>query len=314
MQGSLEQPPIIIRGVRWHWRRLRLLLPLAAVAASVWSSGLKGQAASPTNLALIAVLVLNLALQVWSFISPTRLQISPSGITLKFTWRTRLWGWDEIGQFRMVHYVGAEYLGFDYAPGAKRRSAYREAVSRMSGADGLLVGAMEVDVETLAGLLNDASRRWLTQPAVVTASVKPKSLFAVALAHVLVLLSGRADRRLYWIAFGVVAAVVGLASLTPTGLANISPVAIIASLMIGRARLRDLGWSPQWTFLVILIVIGAWLVASVFGLGHHLPMIVSGLTFAGLLIWAGVIPGDKGPNRFGSPPGGDETRVAAVFT
>ena len=122
MLGSLEQPPIIVRGRRWQWPRAPFLLfPVLFVSLLVFELRVPALRTDPTTYLQLVLFGMLTALGVWGLVSPARLEISPSGVQLRITWRNRRLAWSEVSDFRPVRFNGREAVGFDYAGSDKGR-------------------------------------------------------------------------------------------------------------------------------------------------------------------------------------------------
>lgn len=154
MRGSLDEPPIVIRAVRW---RSGLYFAGGAVLTVAMVRAFPG---APILLKLIMAPGVLLIGWTWfhdlpRFISPDVLTLSPEGLEHRTFRRTRRLVWSEVVRFAplLVSGPGASrvYGGVSYRlrdPEADRRDS------------GTLPDGWEIDVRSLVKLLNEARKRW----------------------------------------------------------------------------------------------------------------------------------------------------------
>lgn len=124
----------------------------------------------------------------------------------------------------------------------------------------------------------------------------------------LVLLAGyagaRMNRKVYWIAVAILAAVVAGVSFIPGGGAGAGNAFSILTLWIFAVRLHDIGRSGWWQTPFFVVQILAVLLAAALGhLEAGAAMGVGLVLQAAFILALGLIPGAPGPNRFGPAPG-----------
>jgi len=158
MQGSLDQPPIVIQTSALKIGGLTL--GCALVAALCW---FLLSLIPPAPHALSGLVAFSLAVPYygWLFLSPNVLAIAPDGVTLKARWRKAHWPWDQVRNFRAVRvHIATKHIAFDLAEGSTGPSSYMQYYVRYAGADDSLGGGWEMDSGELAALLNAARQRW----------------------------------------------------------------------------------------------------------------------------------------------------------
>jgi uncharacterized membrane protein YhaH (DUF805 family) len=318
MQGSLEAPPIIIRGRRWYpqmtW--LALLFSLGAVSQA-WmflTPGVRAPQSAYISTPFLVIMLIGLfARAVW----PPRMEIGPGGIVLRGLVRTRRRPWGEAFAFRPVRYRGVEFVGYDIPAGAAAGSALGRAVARNAGADGLLAGNMEVEADDLASLLNRARAQW-TAEATAPAPALALSPAVKAWSAYITLVTGRFSRRAYWIGTIGAAVVVTVVALTTKLGPGAAALAFIPWSFVVRCRMRDLGHAPAWLGVWLLLPAIAFVMMAFIGapLGISLiwELLVPGLVVAGEIILLGALPGQPGRNRYGPSPLGEEAALDAIFS
>ena len=161
MQGSLEQPPIVIQtsGLKIGG----LAVGCALVAAFCWFLLSLDPPATHADSGLVAF-GLAVPYYGWLFVSPNVLTLSPDGLALKTRWRKASWSWDQVSHFRAVRVqIANQHVGFDVEEGAPAQTSYMQWYVRYAGADDSLGGGWELGAAELAALLNCARERWKTR-------------------------------------------------------------------------------------------------------------------------------------------------------
>jgi hypothetical protein len=159
MQGSLDQPPIVI--CTSAVKSGALMIGCAAAAALCWFL-LSWQPLATTH-ADSGLVAFGLAVPYygWLFVSPNVLTLSPDGLTVKTRWRKAEWSWDQVSNFRAVRVgIYSQQVAFDLEEGAPAPAWFMQYYVRYAGADDSLGGAWELDPAELAGQLNSARERW----------------------------------------------------------------------------------------------------------------------------------------------------------
>jgi uncharacterized membrane protein YhaH (DUF805 family) len=319
MQGSLEEPPIIVRGRRWSWQRIApaIVFPILLLSRfSVYGGSASAMAQDPMNWMFAGVGGLMVIALVVMVVSPPTLELSPQGIRRTYGWRTWRYRWDDVVNFRPVHLSRLEAVGFDYTDPAKAASRYRQWVRVSYGAPGVLASNMELPAVELVGLLNRARAKWAdTAVPVATREARP-GLVPFLLGKAVAAMVGRTSRRAYWTGLAVVAAIAAVVALVPGGGVMGALVALIGWLTLARGRMRDIGRSPLWLNAIWGPVGLALLLPLTLGAGPYVAGAVAAMVMLGIVGWLGAPSGDPGRNRFGPPPGGpSETEVAeSAFT
>ena len=200
MNGSLENPPIVIRGKRLRAVGMLILGVLMILPAAGIASGPDGWLA-----ALVPTLagLLFFVFGVWMMVAPARLEIDAKGVRQTNLGRSKFYAWAEVHDFRPTM-VGLyrKMIGFDFlVDPAKKGGRTRRFNAALTGAEGSLLGGWEMPPETLANLLNHAREQFLAndaveagEPHVVIAPPPVARGFAGA----------RMGRKGYWIGVGVI--------------------------------------------------------------------------------------------------------------
>jgi hypothetical protein len=147
MQGSLEDPPIVVRGSR-RIHALYLLVALVFVATGAWQVGTE----TPQMWAWLCIVFFGLGSLVFiaQLIRPGLLAIAPDGVTMTVLWRTHRYGWAQIASFRTQR-VGlmSRHVWFDL-------QKTPDGDIRM----GSFGTGWETRAQALCDLLNAARGRW----------------------------------------------------------------------------------------------------------------------------------------------------------
>ena len=111
----------------------------------------------------------------------------------------------------------------------------------------------------------------------------------------------RIDRKALWIGAAIITVFYGLLIFLPPQIAMVRLVLLIAWIALYTHRLHDIGLSGWWQAPLYLAeaVAAAGMVYA--NLSLDLILAVIGLMQAGFTIWLGVVPGQPGDNRFGTP-------------
>ena len=254
----------------------------------------------------------------WHVIAPPRLEISPSGIKLRFLWRIRQVGWAQAVHFRTVLYNRGTYVGFDYTDVLLKGSAKRQFHLRATGADSSIGGNMPIAAEDLASLLNRARELWLDgapgRRAAETSTSSPKRNWrGVFYTYYVVVLTGRIDRRTYWIGMAITVGLMGLvAALSRWNLGSTNTLGLLMGWFLIGGRLRDLGRSPYQRLLFIPLAVFASVSSVWLGLGPQNANLVLYLASFIVALALGTPRGDPSANAYGLPLAG-EAPVDQVF-
>jgi hypothetical protein len=157
VKGSLDQPPIVIRGDRGK-AILLLMIGVLLVAAGVWMISTDSDAGWGYVCAVFFGLGVFVA--AWRIVSPGRLEISADGFRWTVTGRTRAIRWADVTRFEVVQIRSTRFVGWNYAPGYKARQLLRNVASALSGVEGSMPNGWEIAVPQLVKLLNEANQRW----------------------------------------------------------------------------------------------------------------------------------------------------------
>jgi len=162
MQGSLDQPPIMIRSSPTH---SILILTIDIVFVTIFVFMLR----DPASIAVVSYLGIvffgaGIPIFTWRLIRPDILILSPDGITWRSTFRTINWSWDDVGSFRTWKpgsEMNMKHVGFDFTDNYLARSGRLfPPIRDITGVDGSLGTGWELKAAGLAELLNQARTRW----------------------------------------------------------------------------------------------------------------------------------------------------------
>jgi uncharacterized membrane protein YhaH (DUF805 family) len=299
MQGSLDQPPIVVRATRA--RAIWLVIGSAifvAIGIFLWS---------PTDSAVARLFCIGFfglcgIIGLGILIAPPRLEIGPSGLTQTALWRTNKFAWTDVHNFRpTIIGLTNKVVGFDYLTTRQKGAALRGLNTALAGVQGSLQPGWEIAPQALANLLNDARERWLG-----AAKDTPQLAPAAPSQHFLLagVASARINRKVYWLTTGVVFAVAIALAYVPGLQRGFGSLATLLFIRIYASRLHDFGRSGWWQLALYGIQLPAIiLVGTVWGQPTSVMVAVGVLIQLIFTAVLGVIPGDRGSNRFG-PVGG----------
>ena len=299
VQGSLDQPPIVLRS-----RRARAVWLIIGSAGFVTMGLFSLESTGPSLASLLSIGFFGLCGLVGAglLIAPPRLEVSPSGLTQMVMWRTTKYAWTDIYNFRPAGLGWAnKTVGFDYLTERPKGTGLKRLNTALAGRQGYLQPGWEIAPQDLANLLNDARERWLE----ATAGAAQPSVYATPSQPVLMaaLTGARIDRKGYWLAAFVVFAGVVSVSFVLGIHDGLAPLTTLLFIRIYASRLHDFGRSGWWQLLLYGIQIPAIVLV---GTAAGLPPAASvGAGFLTQLIFTavvGAIPGNPGANRFGPPP------------
>ncbi len=297
MQGNLDQPPIIVRANRA--RAIWLVIGSSIfVAIGVFLWGPTESAA--TRLFCIGFFGLCGVVGLGMLISPSRLEIGPSGLVQTVLWRNTKFEWADVYNFRpAIIGLTNKAVGFDYLTERPKRAALRGLNTALAGVQGSLQPGWEVAPEALAGLLNDARERWLTAaggspPIVPAAPYRPSLLAGMA--------GARINRKAYWLSTGVVFAIAFALAYVPGMQRGVGSLTTVFFIRIFASRLHDFGRSGWWQLALYGVQLPAIILIGTAG-GQPISVMVGVGLLIQLIFTAvlGVIPGDRDANKFGPP-------------
>jgi len=242
MQGSLENPPIVIRGKRWRGAYMLVLALLIGLSAlGVLNTGRFDVA---MLIPAIAGLFLG-AMGLWMVLMPATLIVGRNGIKQTVLWRTRSYSWSQAYDFRPVM-VGlyTKMVGFDFLGDVPKGGRARGLNRALTGAQGALQAGWELAPDKLANLLNHAREQWLAEAAAPEGAPRP----VVAPPPVARGFYGaRMNRKVYWIATGAIFAIALALNFLLTSSGGSGRIGGFTVLIwIYTARLHDAGRSGWW--------------------------------------------------------------------
>ena len=300
MQGSLEQPPIVIRGSRGRALMVTLICAGFVAIGAAYVSGPKGF--DPTMGFAMIFFGLGLLVGLCMLVAPARLEIGPGGIAESVLWRTRRMSWNEAYNFRPVAMgMSNKFIGFDYLVPPPKGGGLRQLNAALVGAQGALQAGWEIDSVAVANLLNQARERWLHAPAAgfapVTAPITPPPVQGVVRG-------GRMNRKMFLIgAAALIALGIGLSFIPGVSKGGGYGVGV-AMIWLFTARLHDIGRSGWWQAGLYAVQLALVAAGAVSGEAALNLMTLAGLALQLVFtVVLGAIPGQAGPNRFGPAPG-----------
>jgi hypothetical protein len=155
VQGSLDQPPIVLRA-----RRVRAVW--TAIGSAAFGTLFVWDPTDPVLLIFSGFFGFTCVVALSSLVVRPRLEVGPSGLTQTVLWRTKSIGWADVYNFRPAMFgLTNRTVGFDYVTARPKRAALRLDLDR-SHIQGWLRPGWEIEPQALAKLLNDAREHWLT--------------------------------------------------------------------------------------------------------------------------------------------------------
>jgi hypothetical protein len=158
VQGSLDQPPIVVRSSQLQ------SFVLLVISMVFFLAGVLIPPKTAGGYLWIAFSGLGVLLFAWRCARPDILIVAPDGVTSRIAFRTKHWQWSDLQNFRPYSPAGrtlSKHLGFDFTDsywGQSRR--LRHTVKAITGVEGTLGGGWELSAACLADLLNKARIRW----------------------------------------------------------------------------------------------------------------------------------------------------------
>jgi len=147
MQGSLDNPPLVVSTARW---KALLLLVISVVFVVTGVLELSAAAQDWWTYLQLAVFGPACAVFVWQLFSPASLTIAPGGVTYRGLWHARHFEWWQVADFRPVAFgMLSKHVLFDL------RKA-RDGEARPGG----FGTGWELPAARLCDLLNQARERW----------------------------------------------------------------------------------------------------------------------------------------------------------
>ena len=211
MQGSLDQPPIVIRSSLS--RTATLLLGSGAFVLGGLFLLAQGR---DTFADLLAIGFFGLCglVALAMLIVPPRLEIGPSGLTQTVLWRKSRFVWTDVYDFHPKTLgLATKGIGFRYV-------RLLQGVRAPSSRNTILLGGWEIDEQALADLLNAARERWLSAdpegPRTDIPRPRPTLIGAMT--------GPRINRKAYWLVVISVLAVAFASSYIPGLSRGIAPV------------------------------------------------------------------------------------------
>jgi hypothetical protein len=167
VQGSLDQPPIVVRSSR-STSFLMLIISVAFVAAGVGILRDPHQNHAMGYLG-IAFFGLGIPIFAWRLVRPDILTLAPDGITWRNALRTTHWQWSDVERFRAYSpssRSSSKHVGFDFTDRYHAETrGLRQTTKAIAGVEGSLGGGWELGAADLSDLLNKAWIRWAGSPS-----------------------------------------------------------------------------------------------------------------------------------------------------
>ncbi len=298
MQGSLDQPPIVLQA------KTSRAIVLVAISAGFVAIGLfvwPPSESSIMRLFCIAFFGLCGLVGLGTLIVPSRLEIGPSGLTQRVLWRATRLGWTDVYNFRpAIIGLANKTVGFDYLTARPKRAALRRLNSAIAGVQGALQPGWELAPQALADLLNGAREHWL---AVAGSAPQVVPMAPSRLTPLAGLAGARSTRKTYWLTMTVVFVIAIALGSIPGLQRGVGSLTTLLFIRIFASRLHDFGRSGWWQLVLYGVQIPAILLVGI--AGHQPTGVMVGVGLLIQLIFTvvlGVIPGDRDANRFGPPP------------
>jgi hypothetical protein len=156
IEGSLDQPPIIVR----HDKSVTAVVVfLAAVGIFIWPRNPEFMKTRHVFLAGAVILF-----GIVSLFRTGGIELSPKGIALTGFLGRKEYAWSDFSRFVLVkerrRFFSTTSVGFYYSP--SRKGFRLPSFNFYSGADGVFPGGYVLDPQELFDLINQARARWYT--------------------------------------------------------------------------------------------------------------------------------------------------------
>jgi hypothetical protein len=165
MQGSFDNPPVVVRASRWTamWMLAVSILFVGGFILMLRDPRLKEPWQVIAACASALLFGFGIAALARGLLRPSTLEMTPSGLVWRGTFRTTSFPWSDIKDFRPYRpspRVISRHVGFDFAGQAENRRVV-QAARWLTGVGGSLGGGWELDAAELSELLNSARTRWV---------------------------------------------------------------------------------------------------------------------------------------------------------
>ncbi len=291
-------PPVVVRGSRLPAVTAAIVgalgLGMMALLGTPWGAGVRPLSLTTSVLGASVFGALEI-LSLIAVLIPDRLEISPTGVSVRHLWFAHRFGWDQLNSFRLVQVRGLDGLERTIAIAADGARVGRRSPR-------LTYPKWELPTAEVLALLQDGRARWAGSALVPDKATRPSAPLV---------LGDRMGRASYWtLVAAITACGAGLSLLPQSDRLHGGLVAVL--IFLSRRRLHDIGLSGWWSIvalpagLVVLLAADnlAYLQYSLrHGLSPAAAALWSGLALAsGLLIWLGIKSGDPADNRYGVAP------------
>jgi hypothetical protein len=169
VQGSFDNPPIVIRSSKWK-TALLLAVCIGFVAIGIFMLAGGKSANGPVWSAYLGIAFFGCGIPLFSMqlLRPDSLKLDPTGIIWRSVLRTTSWKWQDVRNFRPYRVFFSRQVGFDFSESYPGQKKLRATNRSLAGVEGALTGAWEIGPVELAKLLNAARERWVGsgQPSV----------------------------------------------------------------------------------------------------------------------------------------------------
>ncbi len=159
MQGSFDNPPIVIRSSKWK-TALLLAVCVGFVAIGIFMLGGAIPGVIWSAYLGVALFGCGIPLFGWQLLRPDSLELSPAGIVWRSVFKTMSWKWQDVGNFRAYRVFFSRQVGFDFSASYSGQTRLRATNKSLAGVEGALTGNWEIGPVELAKLLNEARARW----------------------------------------------------------------------------------------------------------------------------------------------------------
>ena len=166
MQGSLDQPPIVIHGSRWKTAVIGCIALgfTAAATAILWSDEVKGDVFDRAMLQFAFLFFAGLSLvSLCRLIWPNRLTLGAGGFDCDITWlpgfkQSYGYSWGDIAELRAGRMRGFAVVQYKLTKKTKPRGSQMRL--RPLRIDNQLLPGWEISAAKLVELMQQARQRW----------------------------------------------------------------------------------------------------------------------------------------------------------
>lgn len=158
-EGSLDNPPIVVRGAAW--KTLLAMLGCIGFVALAWFLADKQPQIALLTFAFFGFGAVALVVRLFR---PAWVRFSPQGIAIYSGWKERAIVWSDFDEFRLVRVRHNLFVGFTMSSSFTGKLALSGANRALAGIDGALPNSLTLAPRDLAELVQAAAKKWSPRP------------------------------------------------------------------------------------------------------------------------------------------------------